>query len=106
MDNISISAQLAMTMMAHDDERVKRIFSESIGALTKKYLDSSCGYCMEDLPLVAAALKIAANSLMAIMPEAGRKFADKIAGSTETIVVDVGGLMRQREEGDAGEEKV
>lgn len=98
MNEIPITVKLALAAAAHDGDAVNGIIRESIGEMTKKYLDISHEYCFEDLPLVVATMRIAARSLEMIMPESGKLFAKRIEDSTESIVVDFGELKKQMKE--------
>lgn len=98
MNEIPVVVKLASAIAVHDENAVNEIIRESIGEMTKKYLDVSHEYYYEDLPIVVAAMRIAARSLEAILPEGGRSLANRIDGITESVVVDFGELKKQMEE--------
>lgn len=98
MNEIPITVKLALAVAVHDEEAVNDIIKNSVGEMTKKYLDISHEYCFEDLPFVVATMRIAARSLEMLMPESGRLFAKRIEGSTESVVVDLSELKKQMKE--------
>lgn len=98
MNEIPITVRLAIALAAHDEDAMNEIIRDSIGEMTKKYLDISHEYCFEDLPFVVATMRIAARSLETMMPESGRLFAKRIEGSTESVVVDLSELKKQMKE--------
>lgn len=97
-----MSVKLTLAMLGNDRDAVGRIIAEGIGTMTEKYLDIAHEYTAEDLPFVVASMQIAARSLAMILPENGRSLADKIANSTESIVVDLDEMKKQMKKEDGG----
>jgi len=89
-----------MAMVIQNDDEVNRIINDTVGEMTRKYLNIAREYCLEDLPFAVASMQIAARSLAAILPESGRQIAEEIAGGTESIVVDLTEMKKQMQKED------
>jgi hypothetical protein len=98
MDKIPYWAQLALAQMLQDKKLMEKIVSQGLDEVSNKVIDIAMSYDGRDLPLVVAAIEVAARVLKSTLSESDQKFATHLAECVITVAVDADEIEKQKGE--------
>ena len=105
MSKVPYAVRMTMAMMARNDDAVSRVIQEALADIGNECAKLAMSYDMVDLPLVLAAMQIAATGMTNILDDNGRGLMEKVVSHTACITIDASELRKQMEDGDDQDEK-
>lgn len=100
MRDIPYAVRMTMAMMARNDNEVNRVIQEALAEIGNKCAEVAMSYDRVDLPLVLAAMQVAANGMTHILDANGRGLMEKIVSHTACVTIDADELRKQMDDQD------
>ena len=95
MSKVNYSFMWMMATMAGDTKGASEIMQTAITDVGMKLTAVVNSFTREDLPIVAATMKVSAEGLMSMLDGPAKGMAEMIASKTQTQVLDLDELRKQ-----------